>query len=246
MGPRTITLSTLLLLAVVLQAAAGEPPKEEKAWKDQAEFSFVDTTGNTDTTSLAGKNLLEYRFTPRATGSWKIGALYSEDDGRTTAESYSTELRFDRLYTEKSYFYFLGGWSKDRFAGIDNRFYGGGGLGRKFIDGPKHYLAGEAGLNYTREDYVDGSDSDFLTGRAFGKYEYAFTEKNRFLQSLEFLYDFSDSAHYRLNSETALVAALTDVFSLKVGYNVRYDHRPVPADLEHTDTMISVALVANF
>jgi putative salt-induced outer membrane protein len=246
MGPRTITLSTLLLLAVAFPVEAGEPSKEEKAWKDQAEFSFVNTTGNTDTTSLAGKNLLEYRFTPGATGSWKVGALYSEDDGRTTAESYSTELRFDRLYTGKSYFYVLGGWSKDRFAGIDHRYYGGGGVGRKFLYGPKHFLAGEVGLNYTREDYVDGSDSDFPTGRTFGKYEYAFTEKNRFLQTLEFLYDFSDSSHFKLNSETALVAALTDVFSLKAGYTVRYDHRPVPAGLERTDTMTSVALVANF
>lgn len=246
MGPRTITLSTLLLLAVVLQAAAGEPPKEEKAWKDQAEFSYVDMTGNTETTSLAGKNLLAYRFTPRATVSWKVGALYSEDGGETTAESYSTELRLDWMRTARTYYYALGGWNKDRFAGIDRRYYAGGGAGRKFLDGPKHFLAGEAGLNYTREEYIDGSDSGFLTGRAFGKYEYAFTEKNRFLQSLEFLYDFSDSAHYRLNSETAVVSALTDVFSLKAGYNVRYDHRPVPADLEHTDTMMSVALVANF
>lgn len=246
MGPRTITLSMSLLLAVVLQAAAGEPPKEEKAWKDQAEFSYVDTTGNTETTSLAGKNLLAYRFTPRATVSWKVGALYSEDGGKTTAESYSTELRLDWMQTARMYYYVLGGWSKDRFAGIDQRYYAGGGAGRKFLDGPKHFLAGEAGLNYTREEYIDGSDSGFLTGRAFAKYEYAFTEKNRFLQSMEFLYDFSDSAHYRLNSETAVVSALTDVFSLKAGYNVRYDHRPVPADLEHTDTMMSVALVANF
>ncbi|MBE0603861.1 MAG: DUF481 domain-containing protein, partial [Deltaproteobacteria bacterium] len=87
---------------------------------------------------------------------------------------------------------------------------------------------------------------DFLTGRAFAKYEYAITKKNRFLQSLEFLYDFSDSAHYKLNSETALIASLTDIFSLKAGYTVRHDHKPVPAEIENTDTVMSVALVANF
>ncbi len=243
---RMVLLSMCLLLATTAAAGAGEPSKEEKPWKGQAELSYVRTTGNTRTTSLAGKSLLEYKFTPRTTGSWKLGALYSEDDGRTTAESYSTELRFDRLCTERTYTYALGGWNNDRFAGIDHRYYGGGGVGRKFLGGPKHFLAGEVGLNYTREEYVDGSDSDFLTGRAFAKYEYAFSEKSRFLHSLEFLYDFSDSAHYKLNSETALVAALTDVFSLKAGYTVRYDHKPVPAGLERADSMTSVALVANF
>jgi putative salt-induced outer membrane protein YdiY len=49
-----------------------------------------------------------------------------------------------------------------------------------------------------------------------------------------------------VNSETALVAALTDIFSLKAGYTVRYDNQPVPAGLKRTDTMTSVALVANF
>ena len=33
------------------------------------------------------------------------------------------------------------------------------------------FLLGEAGLNYTRESYTDNTSSNFLTGRAFGKYE---------------------------------------------------------------------------
>jgi len=243
---RTILPSVLVLLAAAVPAWAGEAPKEEKAWGGQAELSFVRTTGNTDTTTLAGRSLLKYRFTPRTTGSWRLGALYSEDKGRTAAESYSTEFRVDWLYTESTYLFGLGGWSRNRFAGIDRRYYGGGGAGRRFLDGPKHFLSGEAGLNVTREEYVNGTGSDFLTGRAFARYEYAFTEKSRFLQSLEYLHDFSKSTHFKLNSETALVAALTDVFSLKASYTVRYDHRPVPAGLERTDTTTSMAVVADF
>lgn len=246
MGIRTALLSVSLLLATGIPAAAGEAPEGERAWKGQAEFSYVRTTGNTDTASLAGKSILEYKFNPVTTGSWKIGVLYREDDGRTRAESYSTEFRIDRLHTEKTYLYVLGGWNRDRFAGIDQRYYGGGGVGRRFLGGPKRFLAGEVGLNHTRNEYVDGSDSDFLTGRAFAKYEYAFTEKNRFLQSVEFLFDFSNSSHFRLNSETALVAALTDVFSLKASYTVRYENRPVPARFERADTRTTMALVANF
>ena len=242
----------LCLLAVGISllattAAFGEEgAKSEKVWSDQAELSFVTTSGNTKTTSLAGKNLLTYKFTPKAVGSWKIGGLYSKDGGVTTAENYATELRLDYLYTERIYNYALAGWNKDRFSGIDRRYYGGAGAGYKVLVGPKHLLSGEAGLNFTREDYTDNTSSDFLTGRAYGKYEYAITKKNRFSQSMEFLYDFSDSSHFKVGSETAVVSSLTDVLSLKAGYTLRYDHRPVPAGLRQTDTMTTVALVANF
>jgi len=226
-------------------AGAGKPAATEKAWSDQAELAFANTTGNTQTTSLAGKNLLTYRFDARWTGSWKLGGLYSADDGQTTAENYATELRLDLHRTERTYGYALAGWNKDRFAGIEQRYYGGAGAGYKLLPGPRHFLAVEGGLNYTIEDYTDGTGSDFLTGRAFAKYEYAISEKSRFSQSLEYLYDFSDSAHFRVGSETALVASLNAIFSLKAAYTVRYDHKPVPAGLKTTDTVMGVALVAD-
>jgi len=239
----------LLAAAAILfaaAAAAADEPKNDKDWSDQAELSFVTTSGNTRTTSLAGKNLLSYKLTPRAVGSWKIGGIYGKDKGVTTAENYSTELRLDYLHTERIYTYVLGGWNKDRFSGIDRRYYGGAGAGYKILAGPKHFLSGEAGLNYTKEDYTDNTVSNFLTGRAHGKYEYAITKRNRFSQSVEYLYDFSDSSHFKVNSETAVVSSLTDLLSLKAGYTVRYDHKPVPSTLRRTDTMMTVALVANF
>ena len=135
---------------------------------------------------------------------------------------------------------------KDEFAGIDSQYYLGPGVGYQFLAGPKHYLVGEAGFNYVKEEYIDNTDKDYLEGRAFAKYEYAFTEKNRFSQSLEFLYDFDDSDNYNVNSETALISALSDYLSLKASYVIKYDHKPVPSTLEDTDTILAVALVVNF
>lgn len=135
---------------------------------------------------------------------------------------------------------------QDEFAGIDSRYYLGPGVGYKFLSGPKHFLAGEAGLNYAKEEYTDDTDKDYLEGRAFAKYEYAFTEKNRFSQSAEFLYDFEDSENYNVNSETAVISALSDYLSLKASYVIKYDNQPVPETLEETDTILAVTLVVNF
>ena len=135
---------------------------------------------------------------------------------------------------------------KDKFAGFDSRYYVGPGAGYKFLMGPKHILVGEVGLRYVNEEYTNNTDADYLEGLAFAEYEYAFTNKNKFSQSLEFLYDFENSDNYRLNSETALLSSLSDYLSLKTSYVIKYDNEPVPSTLDDTDTILAIALVVNF
>lgn len=244
---RRAAFAVVLTAAVAVSGisfAAEEAPA--KALSDQAELSYVQTGGNTKTQTLAAKNLLKYKFTDRLTGSWSASAVTARDKDSATAENFATELRLDYGFTERAYVYGLAGWNKNRFAGIDQRYYGGAGLGYKFLAGPAHFLIGEAGLNGTKEEYTNDTDETFLTGRAFGKYEYAISDKSRFSQSVEYLHNFSDSKRYNVISETALTAALNAVLSMKASYQVKYAGEPVPAGLKKTDTMLAVALVLNY
>jgi putative salt-induced outer membrane protein len=220
--------------------------KDQRKLTDEAELSFVDTGGNSDLVSLSAKNLLKYTFSETLNGTWTLSALYGESDGVKNAESYSTEIRLEHLITEKLFSALIAGWLKDEFSGIESRYYVGPALGYKFLTGLKHSLEGELGVNYVTEEYTDHTDEDYMQGRAFGKYEYAFTKKNKFSQSLEFLYDFEESENYNINSETALISALSDYLSLKASYEIKYDNEPVPATLEETDTILSLTLVVNF
>lgn len=231
---------------LVLCAVAANGYGEEKRWTDEAELSFVDTAGNTEVRTLSAKNLLKYKFSDKVHGAWKIGVLYGETDGERNAENYYTELRMDYLFTERLYCNVIGGWHKDEFAGFDSRYYLGPGVGRKFLTGPTHLLLGEAGLNYVNEEYTDDTSKDYVAGRAFAQYQYAFTEKNKFSQSLEFLYDFDDSENYKVHSETAVISALNSSLSLKASYVIKYNNKPVPETLEDTDTVLTAALVVNF
>jgi len=177
---------------------------------------------------------------------WKAEALYGKTYGVKTAERYSSELRLEYLFTDRLYSFATAGWSQDEFAGIDSRYYMGPGLGYKFLIGPKHFFLSELSINYVHEEYTIDADEDYMMGRSFTKYEYAFTEKNRFSQSVEFLYDFEDGDNYIVISETALISALSDYLSLKTSYVVKRDNEPVPDTLEETDTTLSVTLVVNF
>ncbi|MBN1380538.1 MAG: DUF481 domain-containing protein [Deltaproteobacteria bacterium] len=218
---------------------------EEKAWEDSAELSYVQTSGNTDILTLAGKNSLKYRFSDQWTSMWNIGALYGKTDGDKDSERYYTDLRTDYKATERIYYYGLAGWFQDKFSGIDSRYYLGPGVGYWFLKGERHYLSAEAGLNYAREDYTDSSDNDFLEGRLWGKCEYVFNSKTRFSQTAEYLQNFDNADKYRINALTALTTMLTDRFSLKVSYEINYKNEPIPDILERTDTIFSVALVVN-
>jgi len=245
-----LSMFVLFMFAVVQISEAAEEKKaeEEKRFSDELSFSLVNTTGNSDTLSLAGKNEMKYKFTDKWTGSWVVGALYNKSDGDKTAERYFTDLRADYAINERWYAYGLGSWLRDKFAGFDNRFALGPGAGYKFLIGPKHFLLSEAGLNYAYEEYSD-SDEDsrrFLEGRLFGKYEWAFTDKTKFSQGLEYLQSFKDSSTWKLNSETALISAITDIIALKVSYSVFYNNDPRPSDLDETDTILATSIVVSY
>jgi len=237
----------IILFAVfVIFAMAPMSVAEDKLWSDEAELAFVSTGGNTQVMSVSGKNQLIYKFTPKFKGTWKVAALYGETDGVKTAESYFNELRFDYQFSERFFGYALGGWMKDEFAGFDNQYYLGPGVGYELFNGPKHFLSAEAGLLYSDDEFTDKRKKEYIAGRMYSKYEYAFTEKNSFSQSVEFLYDFDDSENYKVFTETAVKSALNDVLSLKASYTVKYNNRPIPETLDDTDTILAITLVVNF
>ena len=241
MKPMSFLTTLLVVFAMTVGVYA-----EEKKWNDQAELSFVDMGGNSNVISLSAKNLVKIKFTEKLEGAWKLGAIYGESDDEKNAERYFTDMSVNYLFAERFYLGVIAGWLKDEFSGIDSRYYLGPSAGYKFLVGPKHLLVGEAGINYVNEKYIDDTDEDYGAGRAFSEYEYAFTEKNKFSESVEFLYDFDDSDNYNLNSETAMISALSDYLSLKVSYLIKYDNQPVLETLEKTDTILAVTLVANF
>jgi len=236
----------VLLTIAFLSATAGTAAAQEKVWEDAAELSYVQTGGNTDVLTFSGNNSLKYDFSEKLTGTWDLGLLYGKTDGEKTAERYYTNLRLDYNMSNRLYCYAMGGWMKDEFAGIDKRIYLGPGSGYKIWTGDKQYLSTEVGLDYAQETYTDGSDNSFLEGRVFGKYEYVFNPKTKFSQTAEYLHNFDDAEKFRINTVTGLITQLTDMFSLKVTYEMNYQNEPSSATLEKTDTIFSVALVVNF
>ena len=235
-----------LLALLILLVLGSDVFAQEKKWSNAGELSFIDTGGNSNVTTLSVKNLVKHRFSEKVEGSWKIGVLYGKSDNVTNSESYLTELRADYLFTNQLYAALIAGWLKNTFAGIDARYYVGPSVGYKFLMGPKHFLKSEASLNYTKEEYTDNTSGEYLSGKVFALYEYSFSDKNKFSQSVEYIYDFSNADNYNINSITAIISALSDNLSLKSSYEVKYDNEPVPSTLDKTDTILALTLLINY
>ena len=241
----------LMILIIFSLCASASLFSQDKNWSNSTELSFVNTSGNTEVTTLSAKNKMTYKFSPKIETILNLAALYGKSDGVKNSENYSAKLKGSYLISERFYASLITGWSKDIFAGIDSKISVGPALGYKIITNEKHTLDFEAGVEYVDEKYydptnsLDDTDNDYFNGRAFTEYKYAFTEKSNFGQSLEFNYDFENSDNYSAASITAVTTALSDILSLKASYNINYVNAPVPTTLKKTDTTLSVSLIIN-
>ncbi len=241
-----VLISAITGTSMAQEEATTQETTQEKNWEDSAELSYVQTGGNTDILTFSGNNLVKYKFSENWKGSWKVGLLYGKTDGVKNAERYNSDLRMDYNVSDVLYYYAKGGWLKDEFAGIRRRLYLGPGAGYNLLTGDRNFLSVEAGLNYAKEKYTDNTDENFMEGRFQGKYEYVFNKKTKFDQDIEYLHNFKDSGKFRINTLTGLTTRLTDMFSLKVSYEMNFQNEPNPDTLKKTDTTFSVALVVNF
>lgn len=239
-----MTYFRLGIILLLLGLSANSVYAETQKISDIAELSYVDSGGNSKLRSLVFNNLLKYPVSDKTAIDWKINVLYGETDGVTSAERYLTELRGTYQLTDRMYSLVMGSWTRDTFAGFDARYFLGAGVGYKIIMSMPHLLQAEAGLNYTMEDLTDRTNNTFPGGRLFGQYEYHFNDKNKFTQSVEYLPDFKETGNYNINSETALISALSTFLSMKGSYVIRYDHEP-PTGRKDTDTILGITLVMN-
>lgn len=250
--------------------------EDERPWKDVAEFSFVNTGGNSESSNFALANKFEYNWTS-SSFLFDVGALRAEtttitrttsDDvtvdktelSNVSAESYYVSGKYRRDINEVLYWYAGLGWDRNIFAGINSRYVYSAGAGYKFFDTDGHFLLGELGIDYTDEEQTTGFSDTFAGARGYLGYARPLSETSLFTSDLEVLQSLDDSDDLRARWINALSASLTSKLALKVSHSLFFDNEPalalaapvVPATtgvlfpLDETDTILSASLVVNF
>lgn len=239
-------LSTISAFALIccfaVASRAEDAPK--KAWKDAAELSLVSTTGNNFTQTTSGKNVFNYDWTGAGLEIFGSG-LGAKSEGRVTAEEYNAGEKVSWKATDLNYLFERFNWTKNRFAGVRNRYESTVGAGRHLFKLERHTAFAELGGGHTSEERIGSKSLKFVSGRAYAKYTFTISETANFSQDFEYLHNFDNPRDYRHNSETALTAALNGTFSIKLSYLWNRVGRP-PAGFTRDDTKTAVSLIAAF
>jgi putative salt-induced outer membrane protein len=247
MKRRIMVLLALPLLGAGLLEAQDQP----KPVNFTGELGFVNTAGNTHLTTVnvgdkftvkTGKVLLTQTF----------ALVYGKNDGVETANSRVVRLRADLSVAAKLSSYGFVSYERNRFAGISYRTDEGVGISLAAIRSPRQELDLEAGVGLVQQHLfpdpaLDATISEnFVSGRAAGRYKVMLGKASYAQQTLEFLPNLQTSSHYRINSETALVAPISSHFGLKLGYLIKFDHAPPSASIAKTDRQLTMGVQVTY
>ena len=233
----------LALFCLASPAMAQQAPAPKK-WKDAAELSYVQTSGNSKTSTISGKNLYNYDW-EKAALELNAGGLGAKSGKTVTAEQYNASEKVSWKFSGRNYTFEKAAWDKNRSAGIKDRFDLGLGLGRLLIDRPEDQFFTEAGFGYIFEDRLGSANESFGTYRGYAKYIRNLSATAKASQDLEYIGNMQNSGGYRMNTETALVASISTHFSLKAAYLWKYANSPA-AGFRKTDTITSMAIIVNY
>ena len=259
---KTPILFALLILVPVVAAAQAPPPQAPLATparmtpppatppppppkrEGTAEFAFVGTTGNASTQTIGLSGSVTFR-PDRWVITNKAAFVRNESDDALTAESFAYLFRAERLLTDRLAVFGEYAYFRDEFAGVLHRNGLVGGLSYKVVDTARQLFFVDGGFGYLNEQRLVGPDISTATYAWGAGYRIKISGTAEFSDDFRFTGGFDDGGNWRIYENAALTARLTSLFSLKVGYTVRYEHEPVPG-FKNTDTTTAIALVAKF
>jgi putative salt-induced outer membrane protein len=217
---------------------------EEQPTKLSLGLSYLATSGNSSSQTGGMDFLFKHEFDP-----WGIQVsanfLRAEQDGKLTAKKLYFGVRGTRALSADVELFLEGSYLQDQFAGLNPRLIGAGGLTYKMLHGPKHELAFDAGLTWTKDTLVDDGSKNYLGAVAAGRYGWNISKTAKLTQNLSFYPSFKQGSDWRIESQTGLQAAVSTDVAIKLTYGFRYANQPEPG-FRKTDTQTAASLVINF
>lgn len=248
--------AAVLLLGTQPARAQGTTPPDG-SWKDLAEFSFVATSGNSESSTLGLSNKLwrawglsrfetnakAIRAESRTEDRFAVGTPadfdVEEPDTELSAESYFLDARYDRKMTARSFWYGSAAWLRDEFAGIADRYTAAGGLGNQWVDADRRKFRTDYAVTYTDEEAtVDDSPSNdsFIGARASAAWMQKFGESGVYDHVTIVDESLEETKDLRVDMTNAVAVAMTARLALKVSLQFLYDNRPAFEEIALFDT----------
>jgi putative salt-induced outer membrane protein YdiY len=253
-----IVLAAVPALAQQTATPTGAKAVDDKAFKidapglyANADLSYVLTSGNSTANSLGFKGDATRRWAKHSIG-FAAGGLRasSSPDARfavgtpgdfevevpaaeLTAEYYYGRARYDYKLSDRLFYTLGGGWERNRFSGIENRWVADTGVGYIFLNNDRTSFRGTLGITHTNEDYTvaDGGDGSFVGARLGWDFRQKIFGGTTCSQSLIADENLEETDDLRVDAQFGIQVAMTKTLGLKVNWRLLWDNQPVLAEL---------------
>ncbi|WP_251358626.1 YdiY family protein [Kangiella sp. TOML190] len=214
----------------------------EEGTKGNIDLGFVDTSGNTNTTTMNGAFDYLIRVSDPYSMGFSVTGLNNSDDDERSAEKYTFAWNNRYDLSEKDFLYGTLDYVNDYFGAYDYQSGVYFGYGRQIFKDDSGSLSLGVAAGYRINKVFVGDDEKEGVLRGDLDYAYNISESATFTQKLTAIIGEEVDTY---DSETALTAKLSDSLALKVAYLVTHNSK-VPADRDKTDKTASVGVSYSF
>ena len=234
--------------ASLLAAGAVFAAEESEGWQSSAELGIVNTTGNSETSTVnakfnSKKDGEEWRHSVALSALGTSTTDTATDIKTTSAEKYAFNGKSDYKFNEFDFLFISLDHEKDRFSGYEFETTVAVGYGRRLVNDDDLTFDVEIGPGSRRvEDATTGLTETDAIVRTGAKLNWKISETATLTEDLTA--DFS-SEFDTIKSVTALTAKVNTSLALKVSLTIK-NNSEVPVGTEKTDTETAVTLVYSF
>jgi len=226
---------------------ADDPDEPLSGFYDTADLSLVITGGNSAATTFGLRNLAEY-YWEKSSLRFDLGGLSTESrsrddrvavetgdggfevveaDRQKTAENYFANLRYDYALSERWYTFGIGGWSRNPFAGFDDRWQGALGVGWIAVDKERTKLDLDIAGTITSENPILGETNDFGGVRLAYAFEQHIADNTVFLSNLVLDQNLKETKDLRADWFNALEISITELIFLRTSFRILWRNDPL-------------------
>ncbi len=238
--------ATSLLASLLLFA-------EETPLTTHTEFGFIDTKGNTNTTSYALEATAKKSIDAHSL-EFKFDGQYAQSDNVTNKNKFALLLDYDYGFSKTLAISYIAGYKRDKFSGFKYQLFTGPGLKYKAYKSEKQDLNFDASILYSRDVTEDDYNvtppqlsvtNNYGAFRATASYNVQLLENLKFAQDLSYRVDLEDGKNYFIFSKSSFSSKLSDIFSAGINYKVDYVNQP-PAGKTYTDRTLTATLIVDY
>jgi putative salt-induced outer membrane protein YdiY len=257
MSTRCVTVVRIVGCCLALSLGAQVFAADQPGTYFKADFSFVQTAGNSEAGTLGAKanftqNWLRSGFTMNAggvraqtkeTSRTAVGpsasdyAIQETSLSKTSAENFFADAQLSYRLTESFYWFGKASWARDNPAGVKSRFMEMTGFGYDLSKRDDVEFKLNAAATLTQENATvenAAAKKNFPGVQLSYQYKQKVSSTATVTHTLTYDQPFSPSSDFRIDGQGGLEVSITrsGTLALKVDARVQYDNMPALEELE--------------